>query len=158
MKSSKLFVFVLPLMAIVAWGVCQWEGAGNLRGFSRAESLLQEIRHGLHPELAKILLITEYYRDSNLRVIFDGNEYHIRSALTLARSYLQRNYHGEAAETWIKRHLSRSPGRGEVIALKFPDGRKRPLSDVLLDDLHRLPMSRPGPQTPGSEISRSGRN
>lgn len=107
----------------------------------RTERLLEEIRHGLRPEMAKLLFITERYRDSDFKVIFDGMEYRVNEMLSRARTYLARNYRGEPAERWIRTHLYRSSERGEVIYLKAPDGSRRPLRDVFLEELENLPLA-----------------
>lgn len=138
MRGTRLFVLALPLAGLMGWGIWRLEGSGTFGGLSRPERLLEEIRHGVRPEFAKLLFVTEQYRNSNLRVVLDGNVYEIKSALARARAYLQRNYRGETAEAWINTHLYRSPLHGEVINLRFSDGRERPLRDVLLDDLRHL--------------------
>jgi len=135
MKSTRLFVLALPLAGLLGWGIWCLEGTGTLGGLTRPERLLEEIRHGVRPEFAKLLFVTERYRDSDLKVILDGSMYNIKSSLARAQGYLQRNYRGEAAEDWINMHLYRSPLRGEIIYLRFSDGRERPLRDVLLEDL-----------------------
>lgn len=96
---------------------------------------------GSHRELSKLLLVVENLRYSNFKVIFDGTQYEINSVLLFARNYLRKNYNGEKAETWVKTYLYRSPHRGEVIYLKFPDGTRRPLRDVLLEELRDFPKS-----------------
>jgi len=138
MKTAKVYASLLPIL--LACGFLGVSIMPPFKGFSRAERLLEEIRHGLHPEFAKILFVMESYRDSDFKVVLDGTQYQIRSAFGRAQSYLRRNYHGEVAEAWIKNHLYRSSQRGEVIYLKFPDGNQRPLRDVLLEDLRRLPL------------------
>lgn len=138
-RSTRLFALALPLAGLVVWGIWRLEGSGTLGGLTRPELLMEEIRHGIQPEFAKLIFVTEHYRNSNLKVVLDGNVYEIKSALARALAYLQRNYRGEEAEAWINGHLYRSPLRGEVIYLRYPDGRERPLRDVLLDDLRHLP-------------------
>jgi len=140
MTGTKFFVLTLPVLAFLGWGAWHVVETENLTRSPRAEQLLEEIRHGLRPELAKLLFVVERYRDSNFKVIYDGTEYHVNSAVAQVRSYLQRNYHSERAEVWIKKYLFLSPTHGEVIVLKSPEGRKRPLRDALLDDLRKLPV------------------
>lgn len=139
-SKTKAFIALsfFALLASVVWGPAVFERTGPSL---RAERLLEEIRHGLRPEMAKLLLVTEHYRDTNFKVIFDGAEYGINAMLGRARTYLAGNYHGEAADRWIKTHLYRSSDRGEVIYLKAPDGSQRPLRDVLLEELRNLPLA-----------------
>jgi len=103
---------------------------------------------GSHRELSKLLLVVETLRSSNFKVIFDGTQYDISSVLLFARNYLRKNYNGEKAETWVSTYLHRSPHRGEVIYLKFPDGTRRPLRDVLLEELRDF-------REPSSTLDRS---
>jgi hypothetical protein len=140
MIRTKFFVLTLPVLAFLGWGAWHVVETENLTRSPRAEQLLREIHHGLRPELAKLLFVVEHYRDSNFKVSYDGAEHPINSAVAQARAYLARNYHGERAEIWIKKYLFRSPTQGEVIVLKSPEGRERPLRDALLDDLRKLPV------------------
>ena len=147
-KSSKIYVFLLTALVVSAalmWGIQTLGPKADFKAFPRGEQLLDGIHHGLEPELAKLLFVLESFRDSHALVILDGTEYDINSTLAQARLYLQRNYQGETAETWIKTNLSSSPTGGETIILKFSDGRERPLSEVLLDKLRRLPPKKEGP-------------
>lgn len=140
MIRMKLFVLTLPVLAFLGWGAWHVVETGNLTRSPRAEQLLEEIRHGLRPELAKLLFVVERYRDSNFKVIYDGAEHDMNSTIPSARVYVQRNYNGERAETWIKKYLYHSPTRDQVIVLKSPEGRERSLRDALLDDLRKLPV------------------
>ena len=141
-RAKKPFAFAMAGLVVstaLAYGIWNIGRTGSLKDIPRGEQLLEEIRHGFQPELAKLLFVLEHYRDSHAKVTYDGAEYDINAALGLARNYLRRNYHGEAAETWIKTHLTRSPDDNELITFKSPDGHQRLLADVLLEELRRLP-------------------
>lgn len=131
------------LLGVVAGGVVGLSIWSPAKVISLKEiqihSLLQKASHGSQQELAKLLLVTERYRDSGLRVIFDGNEYGIGTILTKAREYLATHYHDEPAETWVRVHLYRSSTRGEIIYMQYPDGTRRPLRDVFIEELRQLP-------------------
>lgn len=92
---------------------------------------------GANAELARILSVMGNFKGLDLKVVLDGTERALDSTLPYARKYLQTHYRGEAAETWIKKHLYRSPVRDEVIYLKYPDGSRKLLRDVFLEELSR---------------------
>lgn len=135
-RPSVILVAML-VIPLLAWGLGhpRW----NPPEFSaRVERLIREVQSGRFPELAKLLLVTEQYRNSNLTVIFERSEYDINSAVDRARGFLLKTYRGEPAESWVKTYLARSGTRGDVIYLKSPDGSRRPLQDVLLEELRNL--------------------
>jgi len=138
MKRFKLYVLACPLLALSVWGMGQAGGMFTSNGYTNADRFLREIRQGIRPEFAKLFLVTELLRDSNLTVVYGGTKYDVNSAIAKVRGYLARNYSGETAEEWIRKHLHRSPAQGEVIYFEYPDGRLRPVRDVLLDELRRL--------------------
>ena len=139
MNRIKLYVLACPILALSMWGIRHLVATPVSNEYSNAERFLQEIRHGLRPELAKILYVTERFRNKSFTVVYNRRGYDAPAAVAWARGYLQRNYRGEAAEGWIKKYLHRSPTEGEIIYLQFPGGNRLPLRDVLLDELDRIP-------------------
>jgi hypothetical protein len=91
------------------------------------------------PELGRLLYVLDLYRDKGYQVLYNGNSYGIAKAVGKTRESLYANYRGEKAEDWVKAHLYVSPEDGKVILMEFPDGSKRPLKDVFLRELRRLP-------------------
>ena len=91
-----------------------------------------------HTELGMLLYVLQLYRDKDFQVIFDGRTYNMPAALQEARKSLLVYYHGEGATAWIRTHLYRSPKERNIIYLAFPDGSRRPLRDVLIEELQKL--------------------
>jgi hypothetical protein len=89
-------------------------------------------------ELSKIFLAFQLYRNKDYKIIYNGNSYAIEAAVGKAKQLLVGRYRGEKAETWVRSHLYRSPDKGKIIYLAFPDGSRRPLRDVLIAELARL--------------------
>jgi hypothetical protein len=133
-----LFAATLVLVGLVGFHGLRISPSKTTDPNQRLERLLEEIHHGLQPELAKLLFITERYRHSDLMVIFDGSPRNMQSVVPWARAYIRRNYRGQLAESWVKNYLHHSPRSGHIITLRFPDGRERPLRDFLLDELRRF--------------------
>ncbi len=72
------------------------------------------------------------------KVLYDGHEYSVNLAFAKAKKFINDNYKNEALEPWIKTHLYRSKSRGEIIYLKYPNGRLRPLREAIVEVLHTL--------------------
>ena len=90
-------------------------------------------------ELSKILYLLDRFKDSSVKVVYDGQKYDAKYAAGEATKYIARNYKKkEQAESWIKIHAYRSQPDGDIIYLKYPDGKYRPLRDVLLEELSLL--------------------
>lgn len=89
-------------------------------------------------ELGKLVYLLNFYQDKEVKVIFDGQTYDTPVALQKARRLLRVYYKGEEARAWIQTHLYRSPRERKIIYLAFPDGSRRPLRDVLMEELEKL--------------------
>jgi len=89
-------------------------------------------------ETAKLLYLMQRYQHKGFQIILDGNSYDSRVAFEKARRALIGYYQGEEAKVWIGKYLYRSPEKRKIIYLSFPNGVRRPLRDVLLEDLFRL--------------------
>ena len=90
-------------------------------------------------ELTRVLSLFQGYREQDFKVIFNGNTYEAQVAIERARKFLFTHYHGEDIAHWISTYLYRTPDQGKIIYLAFPDGSKRALRDVLIEDLKRQP-------------------
>lgn len=88
-------------------------------------------------ELSKLLYLMDRFKSSPLIVIYDRVEYESSVALKHAKSYVSKHYHREDAASWIRENAYRSSGGG-VIYVKYPDGKKRVLRDVLIEELQQV--------------------
>ena len=88
-------------------------------------------------EFSKILYLMDRFRKTPLMVIYDRVEYDSEVALKHAKAYVTKHYHKEDATEWIRENAYRST-QGAVIYVKYPDGDKRPLRDLLLEELQNL--------------------
>ncbi len=87
------------------------------------------------PALFKAL---DSFKKKGYAVLYDGHEYNVTLAFAKAKQFINDNYKNEALEPWIKTHLYRSKARGEIIYLKYPSGRLRPLRDAIVEVLQTL--------------------
>ena len=94
-------------------------------------------------ELSKLIYLLERYKDTDIKVIYDGNEYDALEGANYAKRYLAQHYNKkENAEKWLKIHAYRSTPAGNVIYFKFSDGQRRPMLDVLLEELRLIEKAR----------------
>jgi hypothetical protein len=92
-------------------------------------------------EFSKILYLIDRFKNTKVEVVYDGYPYPALRAAQEARAYLAKNYRqGDPAERWIKLNAYRS-GAGNIIYFKYPDGDRRPMRDVLLEELQILKQS-----------------
>lgn len=87
--------------------------------------------------MAKLLYLMDRFVNTPFAVIYDGTVYDANTAVEYARSYIAKNFHKEKAESWIKIHAHRS-GSGRLIYIRYPNGERRPASEVLLEELKLL--------------------
>lgn len=93
-------------------------------------------------ELSKLIFLMDYFKNAEVKVVYDNNEYDSAEALRYAKKYLAKNYKSnENAAKWLKTHANRSQPGGKVIYFKFSDGRSSPILDLLLEKLTTLEQS-----------------
>ena len=89
-------------------------------------------------ELSKLLYLIDRFKDSTIKVRFNGTEYDASLAATTARLYLSRFYRNEKAYEWVTRRCTQSPLGDDPIFFRYPDGRSRLARKVLLEELQQL--------------------
>lgn len=102
----------------------------------------RQYAHRPRTELSKLVYLMDRFRSSDFVIFSDGMIYDADFALKFAKKYLSKNYNKERAEHWIKVHAYRTPGAGKIIDIQFSDGTRRPLRDVLLEELKVLERAR----------------
>jgi hypothetical protein len=117
------------------------EGMANsgyaLTPFRESEAFQRYLR-GPRSELAKLLFLINRFRDTEYKVIFNGNTYDANTAVKYARDFIYKRYRNEPAGRWVKIHAYRSDPGGKIIYLKDPEGAMRPVRDALLEELDAL--------------------
>lgn len=127
-----VFIFILTL---VAFSTFERKVLAKNAALPLQESeAYQRYVRGPRSDLAKLLCLIGQFWNSDFKVIYNGNPYDANMAIQCARLYLLKNYKGEPAVPWIKQHVSKSY-EGETIYLKLPAGERRPVADVLLEQL-----------------------
>ena len=90
-------------------------------------------------ELSKLLFLIDRFKDSDIKVVYNGNHYDSEVATKYARQYIRDHYRStQDAESFVKDHAHRSEPQGNVIYAEYPDGKIRPASEVLLEELKAL--------------------
>lgn len=96
------------------------------------------IPHKTPTEIGKLFQVLSLYRTKDCQVIYNGNLYEITKMVDRARHFVASQYRGEGAQAWVWRYLYRTPDEGKIMYLVFPDGQRRLLRDVFLEELNRL--------------------
>ena len=121
---------------------------GYLAGLLLAGAVTATLYLSWHPstlpthmptEMGKLFQILNIYQSGDYKVIYNGDTYETGAAISHAKKFIAAHYHGEDTQAWVRNHLYRSPDKGSIIYLTFPDGSRRPIADVLIEDLNRSP-------------------
>lgn len=89
-------------------------------------------------EITKLFKVVALYQKSPCKIVYNGNTFEFGKLVDRARRYIVACYRGEGAKAWAQRYLYRTPDEGKVMYLVFPDGQRRLLRDVFLEELNRL--------------------
>ncbi len=85
-------------------------------------------------DFAKLLFLIDRFEHSGIQVVYEGHYFDGIFAAKIARWFLARKYRKETPEDWIMRWCNTSLG-GQLIYVKFPDGKFRLSREVLFDEL-----------------------
>jgi hypothetical protein len=89
-------------------------------------------------ELSKLLYLIDRYKDTKIKVIYDGFHYDAAHTARVTKKFLFGNYKNESALHWINAYCHRTDPRGNLILVKTPDGDVREARDLLLAELEIL--------------------
>ena len=115
-----------------------YQKSSNLVSSFRESQPYYQYVHQPKEEMLKLFLVMDQFKNTKFKVIYEGHEYDINLALLKAKRFLNTHYKNEKADQWVQVNLYRSQSKGEIIYLKYPDGKLRPLRDVLIEELHLL--------------------
>lgn len=108
----------------------------SLPPFEVSEVCRRYTRGTATSELVKLLCLVGRLWNTDFKIIYGGNTYDANTAIKYGRSYLLKHYKNEAASRWIKLHVYRAGD--QMIYLKYPSGKRRPVGEVLLEELRNL--------------------
>jgi hypothetical protein len=91
-------------------------------------------------ELSKILYLLERLKMQNLKILYNGKVFEPCQILTIVKAHIALTYKKEKAQDWIQVNAYKSRSKGQVIYLEYPNGQRRILRDVLLEELASLPI------------------
>ena len=132
-KLSLLYVFVLFVFSYSAFAL----KASTITTPAPQSPAYQQYLKRPKNEMSKLLYLMDRFKQAPLTVIYDRVEYESDIALKHAKSYVAKHYQRQNAAEWIQENAYRSL-HGSVIYVKFPDGEKRVLRDVLIEELNHL--------------------
>ena len=136
-KFFILSVFILAVSSSFEMAGAAASANESLPPFETSQTCRRYTK-GNKTELAKLICLIERFQNSEFQIVFDGNTYDANTAIGFGRNYIFRNYRNEQADRWIKIHATHAGGTGRVIYLKYPSGRRRPLEQVLAEELSQL--------------------
>ncbi len=115
-------------------------GSGFISPFKNSKAYSMYLRRP-RGELSVLFYLLDCLKTSDVKVLFKGTEYNPVQLNALVRCYVMANYKKEKAEDWIRARAYKS-ARGNIYFLKYPDGSKKVLRDVLLEELARLKQAK----------------
>ncbi|MBI3317470.1 MAG: hypothetical protein HYZ85_05670 [Candidatus Omnitrophica bacterium] len=90
-------------------------------------------------ELSKLIYLMDFFKAQDIKVNYDGYDYDAEYAARIAKGYIAKNFtSGDKAEKWLKIHAYRSQPRGNVIYLKYSDGKLKSMREILIQELKKL--------------------
>lgn len=158
MNKNLVFVFIFGLIA--GWNQGAYAAATEDPGQAKGAMILpfpdktlsksslspfqeslayQQYSRRPKTELSKLVYLMDRLKKGHFIILYNGRPYEAVKIATLVKGYIALNYRKEKAEDWIQNHAYKSRSKGQVIFLQSPDGEKRVLKDVLLEELKLLP-------------------
>ncbi len=89
-------------------------------------------------ELSKLVFLIDRFKDSKIKIIYDGIEYSPPFVAKLARWFLPSHYHDEKAEKWIMVWCNKSYSERRLVWVKDPNENVKLAREVLLGELKVL--------------------
>jgi hypothetical protein len=114
------------------------ERLSPLSSFEESPAYKQYLRRP-KSELSKLIFLLDHLKKGSFLILYNNKPYEAMKIMTLVKGYMVINYRKEKAEDWIQAHAYKSRSKGLVMYLQYPDGSRRILRDVLLEELSRLP-------------------
>ncbi len=135
-EKATLFFLVLALLSFLPQSFSADFGIQPIAESQAYQKFLNRPKN----EISKLSFLIDRFRDMGVIVIYEGHEFDAEKAAQFAKKYLKENYKpGDgSAESWIKLHCYRSEASKEVIQMRFPDKKEKPVRDVLLEELTEL--------------------
>ena len=134
--NRRIAIFFLFLSAGLSQGL---QAAGVDAGLIpyQESPAYQQYQKRPKSDFSKILYLMERFKGAPLTVVYDQTEYESGVALKYARDYVAKHYHKEDAAKWVGENAYRSVG-GNVIYVKYQDGKKQELREALIKELKRI--------------------
>lgn len=90
-------------------------------------------------ELSKIIFLLDHFKTQKVKIIYNDNYYQPAHILGLVRAHIALTYKKESAEEWIRKNAYKSWSKNKIIYLEYPEGHRKILRDLLLEELAVLP-------------------
>lgn len=82
-------------------------------------------------ELSKLIYLIDRFGGTKIEIVYNGNYYKPAFVASLAKFFLTQNYHKEKINEWIMKWCNVSIPSGNLIWVRFPDGKFKLARDVL---------------------------
>ena len=89
-------------------------------------------------DASKLIYLIDRFADSDIKIVYDEQNYEPAFVGTVARWFFARNYRKQTPKDWIMNWCNVSVITGRLIYVKLPDGRMVLARDVLLDEIEEI--------------------
>lgn len=134
MKKLGLLAVFGMMLAQIAFG----QGLADLRD----SSAFRQYQTRPKTELSKLIYLLDRFNAPGIEIKIDGNIYTTDKAFPYSKGYLAKNYKKEKAEDWIRAHCYRSMEGNKIIYMRVDGSDFRPVRDMLIEELKRLPTGK----------------
>ncbi len=89
-------------------------------------------------DASKLIYLIDRFADSEIKIVYDQQNYETAFVGTVARWFFARNYRKQTPRDWIMNWCNVSVITGRLIYVKLPDGRMLLARDVLLNEIDEI--------------------
>ncbi len=89
-------------------------------------------------ELSRLIYLIDRFGGTKIEVVYNGNYYKPVFVASLAKFFLSQNYRKETVNEWIMKWCNVSIPSGNLIWVRFPDGKFKLSRDVLKSEMAAL--------------------
>lgn len=89
-------------------------------------------------EHSKLLYLIDRFEHADIQIVYAGHYFDASAASRVARWFLARRYKDETVHKWVMQWCNTSIPSGELIWVKFGNGKFKLAREVLFDELKKL--------------------
>ena len=138
-KKFRLMSLIPVFLALFQFSVHAAPSENSLPPILESKAYEQFKRRPVS-DLSKLIYLIDRFGPSGAEIYYDGHYFKAPFAAWVAKAFLARNYKKESVQDWIMKWCHTSIG-GELIYARFPDGKFRRSSEVLLEESKALEIA-----------------